>query len=524
MNQQVKGKDPGYGKSVDNFFYGLCKRVGSPKSLGVWLRYRDAPKELAAAELDPEAYHNAATFAADYLVVSLLAKYQELRTGIDTKKVALDGFAADEFECALTNKRLHAYATSEGVPSVIRSDVERMKQIVQNVWGQPTFRDFESFMGWGPGATASLKGTEAWTEPKMRFPIEVTPTAAPYLKKVLSRDHLWLAKALNGDVVGPFSLLNGAIDWVKHAHVSRQLTVPKNAKTDRVICAEPTGNIFLQKGVGGYLRARLKRCGVNLDDQSRNQSLAAEAHTTGLATIDLRHASNTISIGVVRLLSTPDMFLQLNRLRTPAYRPPGTSEQRRFEMFSSMGNGFTFELESLIFYAAVKAVVERLGCTKPIAIYGDDIICSQEAAKDVISLLSYLGFRTNEDKSFLMGRFFESCGKHYFDGVDVTPVFQKRAVNSTVEHMHFSNKIHRWLVRNPAWNDLLRPLWQSQLEMTEKRFEGYDWMLGDGYYVVPDDQPVGLKFCPRKGLRLAYVARLPKRNLGDRGLYAYKMD
>lgn len=39
---------------IDKVFYDLCSNVGSPVSLGLWLKFRYAPNELARTTIDPK--------------------------------------------------------------------------------------------------------------------------------------------------------------------------------------------------------------------------------------------------------------------------------------------------------------------------------------------------------------------------------------------------------------------------------------------------------------------------------------
>jgi len=126
-------------------------------------------------------------------------------------------------------------------------------------------------------------------------------------------------------------------------------TVPKNSQIDRCACKEPDGNMFMQKAVGDHIRSRLKqRCGIDLNDQSRNRSLAQQGAITGaLATIDLSAASDSLTTGLCELLLPDLWFSLLMALRSPSTSIDGVLHVN--EMMSSMGNGFTFEVESLLF-------------------------------------------------------------------------------------------------------------------------------------------------------------------------------
>jgi hypothetical protein len=118
-----------------------------------------------------------------------------------------------------------------------------------------------------------------------------------------------------------------------------------------------------------------------------------------------------------------------------------------------MGNGFTFELESLIFWALTRAtfeasVIKDRGDRRLCAVYGDDIICPQEMAWYLTTVLNYCGFSVNLDKSFYEGNFFESCGKHFFYGVDVTPVYQKERITDLASSIRAVNRLVRYGMRN----------------------------------------------------------------------------
>lgn len=91
---------------------------------------------------------------------------------------------------------------------------------------------------------------------------------------------------------------------------------------------------------------------------------------------------------------------------------------QKYHKFSSMGNGCTFALETLIFASLLHAVGSKIGL-----VYGDDITIETELAPALFRLLKFLGFVPNEEKSYTSGPFRESCGKDFFEGHDVTPFY-----------------------------------------------------------------------------------------------------
>jgi len=112
-------------------------------------------------------------------------------------------------------------------------------------------------------------------------------------------------------------------------------------------------------------------------------------------------------------------------------RSPTTITPRwevRLEILSSMGNGYTFPLQTMIFCCAIRAVRRylclggyRAGSTW--SVFGDDIIVPTFMYGRVIRLLELIGCTPNVNKSFAEGPFRESCGKDYFLGIDIRPVY-----------------------------------------------------------------------------------------------------
>jgi hypothetical protein len=200
---------------------------------------------------------------------------------------------------------------------------------------------------------------------------------------------------------------------------NRVEVVPKNWKTGlRSLASQKV--IPLQLAFDAYAKARLQKRGIDLSDQGRNQQLAKEGSISGkLATIDLSMASDTLSYNAVALLIPSDWFKYLSSVRSPCYR--FGSKLYSYAKFSSMGNGATFALETLIFAAAAYAVG-----SKRFSVYGDDIIVETELFEPLSALLCELGFTVNQEKSFATGPFRESCGGNFFEGIDITPFYVRK--------------------------------------------------------------------------------------------------
>jgi hypothetical protein len=382
--------------------------------------------QLVEKSIDPLHYNDAESFADDYLAVSVLRKNHRVPTSFDRKKNAYEKFYDSERVCAETNQRIRGFVDGAITPhQKISHAIERARDIIWQILGPLTgskLQFAESRFRFGPGATTSVSGRDVTPSRKFTSSLHVTPRLYPYWHSLVPR--LWRT----------------AVTDISLRCASKVTCVPKDAKTDRVIAIEPHLNIYVQLGIGALIRRQLKRFGVDLDDQTRNQKLAQQALSAGLATIDLSSASDTVSRELVWLLLPFEWASLLDLPRTEYAEVEG--REIRLEKFSSMGNGYTFELESLIFFALALAVTgERAGVNA----YGDDIILPKHAAPVLVEALNFLGFSVNTRKSYLAGRFYESCGMDFFDGVNVRPFFWKgQRDDARMVIYHLANSVRRY--------------------------------------------------------------------------------
>lgn len=187
---------------------------------------------------------------------------------------------------------------------------------------------------------------------------------------------------------------------------SRFSSVPKNNQVRRPINIEPLCNMIVQKVVGSQIRGFLcHNYGIDLDtlaDTHRDRISDPE-----LATIDLRNASDSISIGLCKFLLPPRIFEVLMACRSPYILHDG--DWFPINKISAMGNGFTFELMSLL----LTVISRHLDQTA--TVFGDDIIIHNVVADQMVDVLESIGFQVNIEKSFIDSPFRESCGAFYHD-------------------------------------------------------------------------------------------------------------
>jgi hypothetical protein len=427
---------------------GLCESVDSPRSLCVALLLRHGEwQQLLDLKCDPSHYTSDSQFADDYLVTEVLRKSPNIPLGIDRKEAALTSFYEAESQCKATNRSL-----LHNPPSWL-SDVRRE---IRNILGPLTLtklKEVERAMAFGPGATTGVTGMGSVPSDKFDAQMHLTAELYPFYRSILG-DPWWEHQANPLVVVG-----------------NRFATVPKTALTDRGICIEPTLNIFVQKAVGQVLRRLLARSGINLNTQERNRYLSRQAYILRLATIDLSKASDTVSLELVKSLFPDRWFVLLDLCRSKYTQLPN-GEFHELEKFSSMGNGFTFELETLIFWALIRTVVpieERQHC----AVYGDDIIVPQDYAAVVVERLGRLGFQVNEKKSFLAGSFFESCGTDWFEGRPVRPFYLRGAKGKIPYALQIANRLRSYLLQRTesAYSDArFRPVWERLIRLVPREW------------------------------------------------------
>lgn len=374
-------------------------------------------------------------FASRYLASEVLSKYVEPDpSGSENRKSkAIEKWLRMERRNAETNVRL--FFDTARICGVSTDKIVRYARvIVRSVIGSAPPESFPK-VTFTNGASTRVRRAPNAAALKFEGKPHATQRALNHLKMVESE--LW--STLCPDSVNP-EVVRGSVLF----------TVPKNAEIDRVACKEPEINMILQRSVGLFMRDCLKKVGINLDDQRVNQRLARRGSLDGsLATLDLSSASDLISRTLVHNLLPLDWYMLLDDIRVHETLIDG--EWHELEMFSSMGNGFTFELESLLFYALSKSICRSLGIRGRISVYGDDIVVPAAVAGSFHSFFSWFGFKVNTKKSFWKGRFRESCGKHYYAGQDVSPFYIREPILDMEKLIHFLNRFREWSVRTDPW-------------------------------------------------------------------------
>lgn len=318
--------------------------------------------------------------------------------------------------------------------------------------GEPLLTGLDQFYDLGrcgPGASVGANGNDFYTK---LFSSSLSSTRSSILYHYRLRSSLdsrWHAAEL-------FRAQSFPVDLIVEG--SRLNFVPKNTDISRLICVEPSLNMYYQLGLGAVLERRLR--GVFGLDLSTQPDLNRELSRIGsindkYCTIDLASASDSMSLPMLREFLPKNVLSWLEFLRSPfgTYK----DEKVALNMVSTMGNGFTFPLQTTFFACIVSACMRARGIAQyfsysdsrhagNFAVFGDDIIVDKRVVRDVLRLLTICGFTVNAEKTFVEGPFRESCGHDYFQGHDVRGVYVKSLLTPQARYVAI-NELNQWSAR-----------------------------------------------------------------------------
>lgn len=267
------------------------------------------------------------------------------------------------------------------------------------------------------------------------------------------------------------------------------ISVPKTLRTRRIIAEEPAHVQYMQQAisreltqqlesqtVAGNSRFNLAHYFLGFSRQEPNRHLAARGSSRGdLATLDLSEASDRVHIRHVEAMLHGFPFLgeavfaaRSSKAEVPALGLSLWSLRK----YASMGSALTFPIEAMVFLIAIFLGIEEklqrplerkdiLSFRGKVRVYGDDLIVPVDCVPHVLDSLARLGFKVNVNKSFWNGKFRESCGGDFYDGVDVSIVRFRRSfprdrgdVSEVISLVEFRNFLYeRGLWKTTSWLD-----------------------------------------------------------------------
>jgi hypothetical protein len=271
--------------------------------------------------------------------------------------------------------------------------------------------------------------------------------------------------------------------------------VDKTWKSLRMIMPNTTIGTLYSSGLGRTIEDRLRNFGYDIKHlQPVHGELAKFGSLTGsLVTADQSMASDNITVQLIdeilpfrwasalKFGRIEGLSLYGNRLASPT--------------FATMGIGFTFPLQTLVFLCLLLAIRDhcKLDEQTVISVFGDDLVYDVRMHSSVLEYFPLLGLVINVDKTFADGSFRESCGYDYYRGVDVRPFHLGRATGQTAGRRRAEAYLYT------ALNGLLRRWNVYEIPSTLDYLVGEIRRIrGDDPLVVPDDYPdtSGVKASP----------------------------
>jgi len=371
--------------------------------------------------------------------ISLMFAKVELPASEKRTKAAFQAYVKCESDVREWDKMWSSGISSAGSQQADLKD--RFARLALLLWAEPLQHiDREIYMGelvpkHGPGATAErLLGNEKFEQREWTSRLEYLFPHGEYL----APNWRYFSDLDNVDIREPGS-----------ERPVRVITVPKTLKTPRIIAIEPACMQYTQQAILERLVYQLGRSNhpsswlVGFDDQEVNHLLAEQGSSKGdLATLDLSEASDRVSNQLVRELVSPWPHLHeaLDATRSRKADVPGFGVLR-LAKYASMGSALCFPVEAMVFATIIFVGIERAlkrrltlkdikSFQGSVRVYGDDIIVPVNFVTSVIAELEAFGLIVNRDKSFWTGKFRESCGREFYDGLDVS-IFKVRQVFPT---------------------------------------------------------------------------------------------
>jgi hypothetical protein len=304
--------------------------------------------------------------------------------------------------------------------------------------------DISLHFGLGSGSNIGSSSTDFYTKFANSLMSTTNPVLPILFRQAISRDKLWAdIEAYRHKCFGSEIVTSSRLSFV-----------PKSRDISRTICTEPLLNMLFQKGIAGVLEGRLREVfNINLSNQpNKNAQLARIGSVSGkFGTIDLSSASDSISITMLKHMLPKEPLDWLLRCRSPSTVFPN-GDVVDLHLISSMGNGYTFPLQTMIFAALVVAAyrvydipveLPRGRSLGNFAVFGDDIIVDSRVYNVVVDCLEVLGFSVNRNKSFNEGFFRESCGSDFYSGHNVRGVYLKKLLTAG-DFYSAINRLNRW--------------------------------------------------------------------------------
>ncbi len=381
-------------------------------------------------------------FRKSVLKKTLLKKYVSQNNQASLDRPAIDSFIARN---EAVENHFAVPAEYSDLIAMVKSRLDKLlikTVFVENVPVRHSLINYGSCLSkgrTGPGASRGTRSTD-FVGKMFASKLTYTDSFLYYFYKSQLSDRWLAAENTRSELYGE-EVVSG----------SKISTVPKDSTRNRCICTEPTLNMYYQLGAGEVINSVLRRSYfLDLSTQPDiNKRLALLGSIDGSnATLDLKDASDSIAYAFCQAVMPHEALQVLNKIRSKKF-VDGVHEHN-FNIISSMGNGFTFSLMTLLLTVMLDCYLKAQGSQYvPLrdGVFGDDIILPARYAEGFTLFLAACGFTTNLEKSFLTGFFRESCGGDYYRGHNVRGIYLK-VIRDEADCYSIFNRLSRWSVLN----------------------------------------------------------------------------
>lgn len=400
----------------------------------------------------------------EILQICMLFYKLELPYAKAQEALVIDTFVKTEDELPTTSEEVHVSCSVLGLARTLISGV---------------FRGFDPSdiePGHGPGCVATgEKGNGKYSFRRKYQRLHQEFPYYRYFSPSLSRNAFesgWYGKLLPE--------LNA------HAKV---VLVPKDSRGPRLISMEPLEVQWIQQGLLRKLMPHIEshpltRGKINFTSQVPNQHAALESSKTLLtATLDLKEASDRVSLVLVRSLFPEDIVRKFEACRSTATVLPN-GDLLPLNKFAPMGSALCFPVMALTIWALCEAALRLKSLpTDSILVYGDDLVVPTDQVEFLVDVLHSAGLKVNTDKSYWKSHYRESCGIDAYNGVVVTPLRLRRPVTRTRHDPSYL--LHLVQLSEALFNKGYWKSCQFLRDTVRKIYGNIPWRHGDshlGYY------------------------------------------
>lgn len=394
----------------------LLEELNSARSLALAISFRNALYKTVdltlLKELDPHVFDDAHTYQIHKQAIALFKKSTYIAYDGDATAESIENFLLVDLQCVISDNKVRTLGLYE--KGILQKASEYISQTLGEI---PNYDEIFTGLTFSSGSVSGIGGDDVNIVTKLEdfVQLPLSKGATPFLSYLL-RDPLVTSLYRN----------------TYPADYAELFCVPKQYNKVRVAAKSQLGNMLLQRPIGLFIGKRLRqRCGIDIATQQDFHKFIVSNYWDCYATIDQSDASDRICVELCKALLPYDWFRLLNLTRHRYLKIKDYDQLYSMHKMANQGNGFIFELQTLIYYALAKATVcvlhgeERANKTL-ISVFGDDMICEEAFAPAISRTLEFCGQKINFDKSFFSGRFKESCGVDTFDGFNIRPKYIKQ--------------------------------------------------------------------------------------------------